>query len=1625
MKHPLQYALLAVLLALPVTLRAQVVVNEVMYTPNSPEPEWIELFNPTQLPVDLTGWTIQDRTSSRPSIPAATILPQGFLLLTRDSTALRSVRSFQSPVVQISIPALNNGGDDVILRDADGKTIDSLSYASSWGGTGGLSLERIEEGSATNNPDSWGSSVDGSGGTPGRRNSLAPAEFDLQILTAQFDPDRKEAKVVIVNLGKEASFLSTAALYYDANNDSIGTPNEQQSGRSIPSIEPGDSSTVFLSWNRVLTVMGEQGLVVVDNPNEERPTDNSRLILIREKFVDTGVIVNEVMYTPGNAEPEWVELFNRGIFPVDLQNWILHDRSSARPRLPSSTLLPGAYVVVAGDTSALRKLYDIPSQVIEVDLPAFNNSGDDIVLRNPFGRAVDSLHYFGSWGGETGRSLERRLPTLVSDDPLSWETSIDPSGGTPGRENSTRPPKYDLILTGLEVDESGKMIRVEIQNNGTAEARGAEALLFFDSDNDTLADPGEEQSRQSIPQLSSGDFTTVTFAWTRPLQLQGEQGIVLLQLPNEERPDDNVGSIILRQPTVDTGLIINEIMYTPLDPEPEWIEVYNRGLLPVEMRGWRVEDGTGRSPLLPTLIILPGSYAILTNDTTELLRLRTVSSNLVQSPLPAFNNSGDLVLLRNGRGVAVDSLRYRSTWGGKNGKSLERKGVDLPTNDSTSWSEATAASGATPGGKNSYQPLLHDLAVGVVLFNPNTSTLSGHIRNYGLEGSTPASLHLYFDFNSNRVADEEEELEVSQLPSIPPGDSLPFTLTWSRELTPLGEQGIVLVELPEDQRSTNDTTFFTAASPRVDTGVVINEIMYAPNDPEPEWVELVNRGELPVDLEGWSLHDGSSARPKLPRQLLLPNEYIVVASDTSSMRALYPQIGTIVGIDLPTLNNSGDDVVLRNASGKVIDSLHYRASWGGDSGRSVERRLPTLPSDSSSSWNTSTALEGGTPGEENSVAIADLDLRLATLQFDIERSEVQATLYNIGRAESNRAEGILYHDRNGDNVGEASEELRRVEIPPISPNDSTTFTIAWPRPLLPEGERGIVQITMPGEVRVEDNSLSFSPRSRTGTSKIILNEVMYAPHSPEPEWLEVYNTDTLPVDLTNWRIGDASGSKTIPPIIVPPGTYLLLTTDSAALQASRLLDDTVHILTLPLPTFNNGEDEILLHNSSGDLVDSLHYLASWGGANGKSLERRHFTNQTNDSASWQTSEDSAGATPGRANSIFPPLYNLGIDSIAFDPSTTLLSVYLYNNGINRTEEGSLKLFHDANRNGFGEVEEELATTAISSIEAGETALITFGWERELRDEGEIALLHILLPSDQRGRDNSASIELRREPLDSGLVVSEIMFDPLPVAGESGAEYIEVFSRATRPIPLRGWSITEGSGTVRFVADSTFTISPQSYCVIATDSSIYRRYPSLLDSSNVIILGKELGLNQSGDVVLLRNPSGRTIDSVNYSEEWHWREIGDVRGVALERIDLAGASNDPRNWSSSVAPSGGTPGEQNSRSIQPATEVTELTVEPRTISPDGDGFEDFTRISYHFPAPGSLITISIYDRRGRRVGRPINNEPSSREGSFIWDGTDGEGNRLPVGIYVIRIESYGGEGTGVAVAQKNVIVARRL
>src|SRR5205823_1811084 len=73
-----------------------------------------------------------------------------------------------------------------------------------------------------------------------------------------------------------------------------------------------------------------------------------------------------------------------------------------------------------------------------------------------------------------------------------------------------------------------------------------------------------------------------------------------------------------------------------------------------------------------------------------------------------------------------------------------------------------------------------------------------------------------------------------------------------------------------------------------------------------------------------------------------------------------------------SLNNGGDDLVLSDLTGGIIDSLHYLPNWhnadiASPAGRSLERINPEIGSSDRRNWSTSASPDGGTPGKQNSL----------------------------------------------------------------------------------------------------------------------------------------------------------------------------------------------------------------------------------------------------------------------------------------------------------------------------------------------------------------------------------------------------------------------------------------------------------------------------------------------------------------------------------------------------------------------------------------------------------------------------------------------------------------------------------
>lgn len=159
---------------------SSILINEFMFDPFTGEPEWIELYNNTEGTINLKNWKISDVLAS-PTLATITtsdfnFTPKSFLVITTDTNSIKNFYTMiSSPLIRVSIPALNNDKDGVVLYDHRSAVIDSVSYLSSWG-IKGNSLERISLSESSTKQSNWVASFADSGGTPSQENSAKDAK---------------------------------------------------------------------------------------------------------------------------------------------------------------------------------------------------------------------------------------------------------------------------------------------------------------------------------------------------------------------------------------------------------------------------------------------------------------------------------------------------------------------------------------------------------------------------------------------------------------------------------------------------------------------------------------------------------------------------------------------------------------------------------------------------------------------------------------------------------------------------------------------------------------------------------------------------------------------------------------------------------------------------------------------------------------------------------------------------------------------------------------------------------------------------------------------------------------------------------------------------------------------------------------------------------------------------------------------------------------------------------------------------------------------------------------------------------------------------------------------------------
>ncbi len=708
-------------------------------------------------------------------------------------------------------------------------------------------------------------------------------------------------------------------------------------------------------------------------------------------------------------------------------------------------------------------------------------------------------------------------------------------------------------------------------------------------------------------------------------------------------------------------VILSEVMYNPRvnDNAYEFIEIFNASSTDtVSLFGWRIGDQAEVDSLISPdafyrlapqqfAVVLDPGYFLTTGIYDSLISsdalILTINDNTFGSG-GLSNSTAETVVLIDAAGNTV--ARYTYSLGNPDGISDEK--ILLNTDDASSnWAHSLRLDG-TPGQRNSVTPhqIDSELVAGSFLISPaslregQSAMLEVTVRNAGLQIISVAAIEFWIVGTSANLLLPFRLGETALPQALKFSDTASVVFAWDRIIAGRHEIAANLI-LPADENRANDTLRATIGVSHLRNAVRLNEIMYAPSAGQPEWIEIFNPRSAAISLAEWSLEDESGTRALIPKNALLqPLSYLVLAASSGIAEAFDIADSLVIVPDrFPTLNNSGDVLLLRDFNGAVIDSAAYQADWGAP-GISAEKMWHERDN-ITANWRPSEDPRGGTPAALNSVSPREIDLAAIRIRFDPPNPRagddvrINAVMLNRSRRTVDRFVVIFANDRNQDGVVQDGEEIGTTMIEQaVAIEDSVVIGRLWPQPL--SGRYRILAIVstpldaVPGNDRVSARlSVGYGSRS------VVINEIYYAPYSDEAEWVEFYNRSSQPVDLSEWRWRDAGAEF---PIVFPDSASIIAPGEFALLAAGRDVAQADSRVKLIVPktwlTLNNDHDQLVLADFHGRVQDSLSYSQDWGGQAGVSLERINPHLAGADSSNWSSCVDPNGSTPGRPNSIF-------------------------------------------------------------------------------------------------------------------------------------------------------------------------------------------------------------------------------------------------------------------------------------------------------------------------------------------------------------------------------------------------------
>ncbi len=479
-------------------------------------------------------------------------------------------------------------------------------------------------------------------------------------------------------------------------------------------------------------------------------------------------------------------------------------------------------------------------------------------------------------------------------------------------------------------------------------------------------------------------------------------------------------------------------------------------------------------------------------------------------------------------------------------------------------------------------------------------------------------------------------------------DSTTLELTFATPFTNGGSYSISIQNIEDAAGnimlpSSTSFTYFIPV-PAVYRDIVINELYadYTPSNglPEAEFLELFNASSKVFDLNNWVLSDGST-NSTLGNHILRPGEFLIVCPQASTNDFL--SYGQVLGqASFPILNNSGDNITLKDNSGQIVDYVNYDDSWYADDtkkegGFTLEQVNPFTLCVGRVNYSGSNASIGGTPGTQNT-------------QFDTLPDVTAPNLVEV-LILSDSSLSVRFNElmdsitlRSGTYTFSPNLSIRSVE--PVAPDYEVAILELDSK--LDSGVFYTVSISNVNDCSgnvISKNSTTIALPSIAGKNDLVINEVLFNSRSNSKDFVELYNRSEKVITLENWLIANFDDTianlKVITelPFLVFPKEYIVLTEDKADIIQQYPFSVSDNILEIAdLPTYSDSEGKVYIFNSNLELIDEMEYKDDYHFAllnddDGVSLERINSEKSSLDESNWHSASEKVGfATPGYKNS---------------------------------------------------------------------------------------------------------------------------------------------------------------------------------------------------------------------------------------------------------------------------------------------------------------------------------------------------------------------------------------------------------